>query len=92
MERQVLNTVIKATPGGVPGPGGDKFIFWGHLNKTAGITVPEILTLNKERRSDRFKTFIDFDSGGEHMVVVIPIQYGGDGKFLDEGSGFTYPF
>jgi len=96
MEIQVLNTVIKksSSSGGVPGPGpgGDKFIFWGHIDKTTGIIVPDILALNKEERPDRFKTFIDFDSGGEHMIVVHPVSYGGNGEFLDEGSGFMYPF
>ena len=95
MGRQVLNTVIKSTAGSVgpgPGPGGDKFIFWGHINKTSGITVQDVLALNQEERPDRFKDFIDFDSGGEHMIIVFPVQYGGDGKFLDDASQFTYPF
>jgi hypothetical protein len=93
MESEVFNTVIvtKSAPSGGD-PSHDKFIFWGHINKTSGVTAPEVLALNKEERVDRFKTFVDFDSGGEHMIVVHPVEYGGEGKFLDENTGFTYPF
>jgi hypothetical protein len=93
MGKQVLNTVIGSSSGGTgETPSGDKFIFWGHIDKTSGVTSSDILSLNKEERPDRLKTFTNFDSGGEHMIVVHPVSYGGQGKFLDVNTGFTYPF
>lgn len=104
MEKTVLNTVVvdEAQQLGGGDPNADKFIFYGNSSKTSGFNSQEILALDKKANPDRFiiwdtdqvgdNIVDDLDSGGEHMVIGVPVSYGGEGKFKDLKSNFALPF
>jgi len=99
--KQILNTILRNT---INVNENEKFIYWGSSTQILSLSKNDVLALDGansetesgeldgsfEKRTDRFKTFYNYFTEGNYIVICIPVSFGGVGKF--EVSGLTTIF
>jgi hypothetical protein len=94
--KKVLNTIIRGGDvESVTISSDDFFMYWGATSGIAALTNEQILVLDGantideegnpeigyELRNNRLKTFYNYYTEGRHIVVCIPVFFGGIGQF-----------